>query len=157
MWIKQMPIDYYEHPSSFCNSVMLWQNEKIYVMDNHLSAAWCWLQSCNPKKEYNFMHIDTHYDMLDCFHDEDLKPLRDNPQISYEEFKNLKRSKEPGKGLAVFKYDNYIMPIYTLQPNWFHKNIFLTQRKGSLAFSWDHKSPKFHNWEVCDIAPYISK
>lgn len=157
MWIKRLPADYYEQSSSFSNSLMLWRKENVYVMDNHLSAAWCWLQSCNPKKEYNFMHIDTHYDMLDCFHDEDLKPLRDNTLMSYEGFESLKRSKEPGKGIAVFRNDNYIMALYTIYPNWFHTNMFLTQRKGSLLFNWGHTPPKIHNWEVCDIASYISK
>ena len=34
-----MPSNYYEQPSSFCGGVMLWKNEKVYVMDNHLSAV----------------------------------------------------------------------------------------------------------------------
>jgi hypothetical protein len=91
MWIKQMPSNYYEQPSSFSGSVMLWKNEKIYVMDNHLSAIWCWLQSCDPKAEYNFMHIDMHYDLLSSLM-KDIQPLRDNPYMSYDKFKNLKRS-----------------------------------------------------------------
>lgn len=152
-----MPIDYYEHSSSFCNSVMLWKNEKVYVMDNHLSAAWCWLQSCNPKAKYNFMHIDTHYDMLDWFYDEDLQLLRDNIHISYGTFENLKRSKEPGKGIGVFRNDNYIMAVCTIHPDWFHTNIFLTQRKGSLIFSWGHKPPKMNSWESRDMDSYIDQ
>lgn len=82
MWIKEMPKDYENHTSFCYGSVMLWQNGKVYVMDNHLSAAWCWLQSCDPQKKYNFMHIDRHYDMLECFYDEDLQPLRENPHMS---------------------------------------------------------------------------
>ena len=90
MWIKQMPSNYYEQPSSFSGGVMLWKNEKVYVMDNHLSAAWCWLQSCDSKAEYNFMHIDMHYDLLSPLM-KDIQPLRDNPHMSYDEFKNLKK------------------------------------------------------------------
>lgn len=41
MWINEMPEDYENHTSFCYGSVMLWQNEKVYVMDNHLSAAWC--------------------------------------------------------------------------------------------------------------------
>lgn len=33
------------------------------------------------------MHIDRHYGMLDCFYDEDLLPLRNNPHMPYNEFK----------------------------------------------------------------------
>lgn len=108
-------------------------------MDNHLSAAWCWLQSCDHNKSYNFMHIDRHYDMLDCFYDEDLLPLRNNPHMSYNEFKNLKRTKGAGEKYDVFRWDNYIMAAYTLQPDWFHTNIFLTHREGSPKGGWGHK------------------
>ncbi len=37
------------------------------------------------------MHIDRHYDMLECFKNEDLEPIRHNPKISFEEFSQLKR------------------------------------------------------------------
>ena len=140
MWIKEMPIDYENHTSFCYGSVMLWQNEKVYVMDNHLSAAWCWLQSCDAKKKYNFMHIDRHYDMLECFYDEDLQPLRENPHMSYEEFKQLKRTKDVGEKFPVFRGDNYIMASYVLHPNWFHTNIFLTHRDGDIGNSWGHKA-----------------
>lgn len=134
-----MPNNYYEYSSCCYKSVMLWQNEKVYVMDNHLSAAWCWLQSCETKKKYNFMHIDRHYDMLDCFYDEDLQSLNVNPHMPYEEFKNLKRSKDNEEKFDVFRWDNYIMAIYRLRPEWFHTNIFLTHKEGNIGGSWGHK------------------
>lgn len=128
MWIRQLPSNYKELSSSFSNSLMLWQNEKVYVMDNHLSAAWCWLQSCNSKEEYNFMHIDRHYDLLSPL-SEDLQPLRDNPRMPYDEFKNLKSSN--AYKTDAFRCDNYIMATYALQPNWFKNKIFLTQNTGN--------------------------
>jgi len=139
MWIKRMPNDYYEKTSFCSGSVLLWQNGNIYVMDNHLSAAWCWLQSCDPEKKYNFMHIDRHYDMLDCFYDEDLQPLRDDPHMPYEDYLNLKRTKDVGDEGPVFKWDNYIMAAYNLQPDWFHTNIFFTQKEGSPECGWGHR------------------
>lgn len=143
MWIKQLPNKYYEHASSCYGNVMLWQNNNVYIMDNHMSAAWCWLQSCNPKKKYNFMHIDRHYDMLENFYDEDILPLRDNSHIPYEDFINLKRSKGD-KEFNVFSWDNYIMAIYTIYPEWFHTNIFLTHKVGDIGNSWGHKPFNIH-------------
>lgn len=137
MWIKQLPKNYYELPSFCYDSVMLWQNKRVYVMDNHLSAAWCWLQSCDSMKKYNFMHIDRHYDMLECFLNEDLQPLCDNPNMSYTEFKNLKRIR--GGNNYVFRWDNYIMATYTIRPDWFHTNIFLTHQEGTIGSSWGHQ------------------
>ena len=124
MWVRQLPNDFYHRTSGCYGSVMLWQNSNVYVMDNHLSAAWCWLQSCDRQKKYNFMHIDRHYDMLDCFHDEDLELLRNNPHMPYDEFKELKRTKDIGEKYGLFRWDNYIMATYVLQPHWFHSNIF---------------------------------
>lgn len=122
-------------------------------MDNHLSAAWCWLQSCDQNKKYNFMHIDRHYDMLECFYDEDLQPLRNNPHMSYYEFKQLKRSKDKGEKYPVFRWDNYIMAAYVLQPEWFHTNIFLTHKEGDIGNSWGHRpfpireeNPLYMDW-----------
>ena len=130
MWIKRLPADYYEQSSSFSNSLMLWRKENVYVMDNHLSAAWCWLQSCDPKVEYNFMHIDMHYDLLSPLM-KDIQPLQDNPHMSYDEFKNLKRSNTSDCKIDVFRCDNYIMAIYALRPNWFKNKVFLTQSSGT--------------------------
>lgn len=149
MWIRQLPKDFYIHTSYCYGSVMLWQNKNVYVMDNHLSAAWCWLQSCDSKKNYNFMHIDRHYDMLSCFYDEDLEPLRNNPHMTYDEFKELKRTKDVGEKYELFRWDNYIMAAYALRPNWFHSNIFLTHKEGDIRDSWGHKP--FDVYEICPL------
>ena len=138
MWIRELPQNYQEQPSGCYHSIMLWYNKKVYVMDNHLSAAWCWLQSCDPLKKYNFMHIDRHYDMLDCFYDEDLEPLRKNPHMQYDEFKSLMSTK--GEAFEVFRWDNYIMATFYLRPDWFNTNIFLTHKEGSKTGGWRDKS-----------------
>lgn len=150
MWIKALPIDYLEH-SSFCyNDVFLWQSNNVYVMDNHRSAAWCWLQACNPNRKYNFMHIDRHYDLLDCFEVRDLQPLIENSQMQYGEFCDLRRI---GDELRVFRWDNYIMASYIMHPDWFHTNIFITQREGDKECRWNHREmrireedPLFIEW-----------
>lgn len=91
MWIKRMPDDYFNHPSFCCDDVMLWQNGKIYVMDNHRDATWCWFHQCRDGERNNFMHIDRHYDMGDYYYDEDLEPIKANPRMEYEAYANLKR------------------------------------------------------------------
>lgn len=83
------------------------------------------------------MHIDRHYDMLDCFYDEDLEPLRKNPHMQYDEFKSLMRTK--GEAFEVFRWDNYIMATFYLRPDWFNTNIFLTHKEGSKTGGWRDK------------------
>ena len=124
-----MPKDYYNHKSFCYGSVFVWQKNNVYVMDNHLSAAWCWMQRCEVGRKYNFIHIDKHYDMLDCFNEADIALLKNCPRLSYEEFKNMKCS---DRDIGVFRWDNYIMAIYCLFPEWFHTNIFLTHNDGDI-------------------------
>lgn len=112
-------------------------SQAMFVMDNHRSAAWCWLQACHPEQEYNFMHIDRHYDLLDCFEDRDLQPLFSNSKIPFADFCNLSRS--DGE-FRVFRWDNYIMASSIINPGWFHTNIFLTHKEGDKECSWGHKS-----------------
>lgn len=140
---------------SFCyGDVFLWNAENVYVMDNHKSALWCWLQSCEKEKHYNFMHIDRHYDMLGCFHDEDLEPVNANPHLTFEDFSNLKRKDDDFK---VFRWDNYIMAGYVLRPNWFHTNIFLTQQEGDIGKTWGHKPMKIREENPLYMEWYIQQ
>ena len=109
IWFKEMPEDYHNQLSFFEEDVMLWQSNKVYVMDNHRNAAWCWLQQCEDGDSYNFMHIDRHYDMGDYYYDEDLEPVRNNPRMDYLEYANLRRKDGEYKTL---RWDNDIRYTY---------------------------------------------
>ena len=41
----------------------LFNEGNIYISDNHLCALWGWLQQCDKKEEYTFIHIDHHNDL----------------------------------------------------------------------------------------------
>ena len=62
MWIRKPNDNLMECSSWDCHSNLLWKEDEkpIYIMDNHLSALWCWMQECDPDGKYNFMHIDRH-------------------------------------------------------------------------------------------------
>lgn len=60
MWIRHLLADYYKQQSSFENLIFLWKTDNVYVMDNHLAAAWYWMQECKADSRYNFLHIDRH-------------------------------------------------------------------------------------------------
>lgn len=138
-WIKELPKDYWEHTSFCYDDVMLWQNDKVYVMDNHRDAAWCWLQQCKKDEQYNFMHIDQHYDLLDCYYSEALDAINNNLNMSYDEFASLVR--EEKCEYKLFRWDNYIRIMHELRPNWFNTNLFITQGYGGDANSegWGHE------------------
>lgn len=149
-WVKTMPEDYWLQPSYCFDDVMLWQNDKVFVMDNHKSAAWCWLQQCKDDEQYNFIHIDRHYDMGDYYYDEDLIPVMENPHMVYKDLMNLKRS---DGDYTLLRWDNYIRYVYELRPNWFLTNLFITQKNGAICDGWNRKKMVLtEKDELCLIA-----
>ena len=103
---------------------LLWQGGNAYVMDNHLAAAWCWLQSCDLSVSYNFLHIDEHSDLhLDT---------SDGVWGIYEKFlRDTKHDLDSFLSLSqrdssfhVFRDNNYIRPINKLIPQWFKQSYF---------------------------------
>ena len=141
MWIERLPKDFMSRPSFFCNTIFLWRSKifPLYVMDNHLAAAWCWLQECNPNENYNFMHIDKHSDLKGCGFPDNIKYLKSNPKISFEEYKNITYT--TSKEFEFFQWDNYIRACHYLFPEWFNTNLFYTHScNESPANEWGYAS-----------------
>lgn len=117
MWLRELEPDYQTKESGINNLNFLWHKDKIYIMDNHLAAAYCWLESCDKEAAYNFIHIDQHTDFL-CNH-----PLKAYPSnldtITIDEYCALQYN-----GMPLFQWDNYIKPIQMLNPRWFSYNVF---------------------------------
>lgn len=151
-WIKEIPLDYHDQCSYGFNDVMLWQNDKVYVMDNHRSATWCWLQQCVNGDRYNFMHIDRHYDMSNYYFREDLIPVLENPQMDYMEYSNLMRQDGEFKSLS---WDNYILFAYDLCSDWFQTNVFLTHKDGDVCVGWHGNKMIFTERNPSDIINQI--
>ena len=126
MWIKQIPNNYSEQRSFAFDTVFLWKSKKhpIYVMDNHLCAAWCWLRECNPSSSYNFLHIDRHSDLKGCGYPHEIEFLRKNPKISFEDY--IAITYNNGDKYPFFQWDNYIRACQYLYPKWFEVNLFFT-------------------------------
>ena len=90
MWIKELPID--NERKSFREDVaFLWKCDErpIYISDNHLTAAWCWLQECEPNERYNFIHIDQHADLSDKGEPEIIEKIKYNPNSAKKAPKSL--------------------------------------------------------------------
>lgn len=100
------------------------------------------------------MHIDMHYDMKDCFYDEDLVAIRENPKLSFDEFVALKR--HDGQ-CEVFRWDNYIMAGYVLFPDWFHNNIFITHKVANIGNSRRHEHMEIREENPLYMDSYIQQ
>ena len=125
MWIKDLPPNYLQCYSGPLNLNGLWRDGKVYVMDNHRAAAWCWLHSCDFNESYNFLHIDQHSDLLlDGNKDnwETYQRVIDNPKISLNEYLLLQHN--DSQNALAFRWDNYIRPIHKYLSNWFTYSFF---------------------------------
>ena len=128
MWIRNLPLDYQNQISHFDNLVFLWKTDKVYVMDNHLAAAWCWMQECNADSRYNFLHIDRHNDLGTGTPFYIYNHLVDNQHLSIDDYTGLNWVNE-GNDIRVkaFLWDNYITQCSFLFPIWFQDTAFATR------------------------------
>ncbi|WP_316826023.1 UPF0489 family protein [Pedobacter miscanthi] len=132
MWIKKP--DQGNPPDSGVYDVgFLFKHGNIYVMDNHAAAGWCWLNELDPKKDYNFFHIDRHFDLIDNISRSFLRDLKISDLATIDQYLALKTDVGALMGSQVFRFDNYIMNIFHILPNFFNNNIFATHRDGHVA------------------------
>lgn len=123
--------------TSSCYLNLLWNENKIYVMDNHLIASWCWLRKIDLTKEYSLVHIDRHYDYYDTYGnptpwDQWIKASFNLQQASLSEA-NFKDNLEETNSLKseVLLYDNYINVFEDLHPGTLTEFQFFTHQENS--------------------------
>ena len=124
------------------DAIFVWKSDRwpVYVMDNHLAAAWCWMQECISNEEYNFMHIDKHSDLNGCGHPANIDFLKENPKISFDEYKNITYTiYTTHEEIKFFRWDNYIRACHYLFPKWFNTNLFYTHSENDCeANDWGY-------------------
>jgi len=131
MWIKEKPEMLGESGPVKAN--FLYKSGKIYIMDNHLCASWCWLQEIDTDKRYNYLHIDRHYDL--CESPDEVKSVVidhgiDVSKLSFNEYENLSYEFR-GMRAKLFRWDTYILNLQQLYPELFASTVFITKRAGA--------------------------
>lgn len=151
MWIKAPHLNYKECTSFTSHVVFLWKDDKrpIYVSDNHLTAAWSWLQECSPNESYNFIHIDSHDDLSGQGEPTIIESLKQNPKISFEDF--LKFEYNNGYTYQFFQWDNFIRAIHHLFPQWFQRSLLYVHE--DLDETMDAKK---NGWGYADF-PFVKR
>jgi hypothetical protein len=143
MWIKRNK----ELGESLHENVnILYKEDNIYVMDNHLCAAWCWLDSINVNQSYNFIHIDRHYDLLgfpNTIQTEVIDKNIELENLTFEEYQNLKQLGSVGMEWPMFRWDNYIINLQLVFPNLFNTTYFATQHDGTPKEDFIHREVEF--------------
>ena len=121
--IRPIPEDLLERESGRENLNFLLKYSKVYVMDNHLAAGWCWLQEVKVGDTCCFFHVDQHQDLLDDSPIERYNTISDNPHLSLDEYTALEF--DNGYGMSkVIRWDTYIKQMQHLSPSWFSECLF---------------------------------
>lgn len=122
-WIKE-PIDIRNKETGMYNVNFIYKQGNVFIMDNHLAAAYCWLWELDKKEKLNFFHIDQHPDLWKNTSFESYAKIKDSIWISLHEFLSMSYLKLGGRKEQSFNYANYILQIQNLFPNWFKKCCF---------------------------------
>ena len=156
MWIRHLPADYYKQQSDFDNLVFLWKTNNVYVMDNHLAAAWCWMQECNTDTRYNFLHIDRHNDLGTNTPFDVYKHIQHNQHLSIDEYTELFWTNE-GNSMQVkaFKWDNYISQCMYLFPQWFLDVAYSTRTSLGRSEREKFLGAEIHGLSATELLHYI--
>jgi hypothetical protein len=119
----------------------LYNDGKIYIMDNHLAASWCWSQKIDFESTYNLFHIDRHYDLLNNAVNYWVKQLQDQnfdfKNVTIEDYTEAcyESSFEPYT-TKIFRYDNYLTIFNRFFPRLLQEKYFVTHRDGTVPEEW---------------------
>lgn len=100
---------------------LLWRTGKLYLMDNHGAALWCWLRELDTTNAFKMFHIDAHWDCLGHNHqewDEWMKALADFKPLALAEYLAVK---DPNSSFPAIRWDTYL-------------SIFLQQYGGNCEY-----------------------
>lgn len=95
------------------NVYFCYEKDTTVVMDNHRCALWHWVDKIDPKKEYNIIHLDSHYD-LDRLKLNSSISKKELEGLSFLDYLNYKDHEEDE--YFFFNWANYIQPFLNLYP-----------------------------------------
>src|SRR6218665_3747831 len=125
-----------KNQSTHYNMNLLFNDGKVYIMDNHLAASWCWMQKVDVQQQYNLFHIDRHYDLLasqlDCWVEELKRQNFDFTRIPITDLLAIKYSPadSPTEKFPLFRWDNYLPILNRLHSNLIDSATFATHKDG---------------------------
>nr|BDT26838.1 UPF0489 family protein [Bacteriovorax sp. HI3] len=103
---------------------VLWNEGKVFIMDNHRLALWCWFQKMQKGKKYNLLHIDAHPDMSESA----LKHFNhDLWSMSLNEYRT---TWQDDINMPLFRWDNYIEIFLQRYPELVGKTVSATHKVG---------------------------
>ncbi|MGV0924117.1 hypothetical protein [Empedobacter tilapiae] len=129
----------------------LYNHDKIYIMDNHMLASWCWSKKIDLTQKYNFFHIDRHYDLIENNTDDIVNYILSNNidlnLILVDDFLDMSIENR------LFTHDNYII-IFEKLYSILAQKAFVTHKDGNIPQSWENEIYKTEFYELIDNTSY---
>lgn len=116
----------------------LWHDPKrrLYVMDNHLAALWCWLRDLGVHEEYTLIHVDAHWDGC-IMPPGDTKNLSGLDPTDLDAFTALRSQ---GGDTTAVMWDNYISGLLALRSH--PSEVIMTAHQHLADLHIKHKAIK---------------
>ena len=94
--------------SGSVNQNLLWRDGRIYLMDNHRAALWCWQQEIDLyQTRHSLLHIDRHTDCLGANLDAHMDVLPDLRELTLKDYLDASVALPSGDA-PLFRWDNYL-------------------------------------------------
>jgi hypothetical protein len=111
--------------SAAASDNVLWNEGKVFIMDNHRLALWCWFQKMEAGSRYNLLHIDAHPDMSESA----LKYF--NHDLWKMTLLEYRSELQKDINMPLFRWDNYIEVFLRKYPELVGKTVSATHHLGS--------------------------
>lgn len=129
------------NPNGYSNTYgvnLVWQENNVYIMDNHRVAAWCWGQHVPVGELFSIFHIDRHYDLLQSALEEWLAHAPKIESLDLPGYLDVKIDSRSCGPYPIFRWDNYL-PIFLRQrPETLREAYFMTHEEGDKPW-FDHR------------------
>jgi hypothetical protein len=108
---------------------LLWRNDRVYVMDNHRLALWCWWQHLDESAYWTFHHVDRHYDALWEKANPWPKHIKDEHRISIDAFRSARWASRDGD-FDLYRWDTITSSLFSLHGDQILETTFATNHEG---------------------------
>ena len=116
-------------PSGPVADSLLWHHDRLYVMDNHRLALWCWWQHLKESARWTFVHVDRHYDALWLR----FNPWREGTTAEHHSSLDAFRTARIVDGtdsLELYRWDTLVSAFWSLHAGVIAEVIFATADEG---------------------------
>lgn len=132
----------------------LWRRDRLYVMDNHRLALWCWWQHLAESDRWSFLHIDRHYDSLWQKFDPWSKHTRPEHRSSLHAFRDATFTSSREE-INLYRWDTITSALWSLHSDVLADVRFATAGEGDLPLI--PGAGLVNAWDLPTLLRHLSK